>query len=461
MTTTNRTISPSEKQLETYYRICADKKIAPKDTSKFSGREISVEIEKLIALPNPATDAQINLLRDMINEMVDANVPGVKPVSNTFYQALNAKTIQDWITNARTLRAKNFDLLPANEQQIERIADMYLFPDVEWECVAKNIRIKESTFDEDGYATKRNINYQETVRIERKIMLEEEIYNQNGERVQAWRFMTREEFKTELKNKLTHAQASMLIDKYEVDFRNWMRSRVTDYQRNTIKTLEARMANIFVPKEVTAFEMDMPFDMDAVDTNVEQEVDAPFSVNSKKLDNWNPVSYVPLTEEQITMLSREEADQYIITLRRESRDRDLRSSTNAQDLSGDFEDMRTAQDDSKAKTKEFQNLNNFLFGLSDVVGSYFEVDNIGVESLRHEALQIFFDKNNGATQEKKDALRVQIMDFMRMAVLGKAIKFTGLMNLADRSEIASDLIDELCEDSLFAKQLIKLQREQF
>jgi hypothetical protein len=84
---------------------------------------------------------------------------------------------------------------------------------------------------------------------------------------------------------------------------------------------------------------------------------------------------------------------------------ELRSFSGAQDLDyADYsiEEARTAKTDEQSKNNQFKELNNFLFALSDITGNYFEADGHNVESLRHEALQVFF---NGASMEKREAVR--------------------------------------------------------
>lgn len=473
----------STKQLTFYYEVCSRKGISPKDVSTMSPFQISQEIEHILTLPNRASENQLNTLRSMLQELVEAGVEGVKVPPQRFFDSLNYDKASNWIEQTRQLRAKHFHILPATEQQIERLAKMYLFPEVEWESVTRQREEVVETFvaPTDGgesQLTRKKVTYTEETVIQRKIFLDEE---REGTRL--WRYMTPDEFKAELK-KLTHQQASNLIDKYSGSFEAWNRTRITMGQKNQIRQLENRMASIYTPKEVTAFDLDQPFELELGDTNVEVDVDSPFQVKSKKVDNWNPTAYEGLKEQQLDMMSREEADIYIRQLRKEMQDRELRNIGGAQNLDyADYgiEEARTAKTVADARTKEFKELNNFLYGLADIVGLHFEmvetaeVDGQMIrmvttpESLRHDALNIFFNYGKradgadagGATQEKKDELRANIIDFIKLAVRQKSIKFDGIMALADRSDIASEILDELILDKDFAVELLKLQRNQF
>jgi hypothetical protein len=161
-------------------------------------------------------------------------------------------------------------------------------------------------------------------------------------------------------------------------------------------------------------------------------------------------------------MSREEADIYIRQLRKELQDRELRNIGGAQNLDYEnygIEEARTAKNEQDARTKEFKELNNFLYGLSDVNGFLFESTPYTSDSLRAEALQVYY--RNGASEEARLELKEKIKDFVRYAVISKSIKFTGLMSMADRSDSAGDLIDELLEDKDFAQACMKLQRTQY
>jgi hypothetical protein len=427
-------LQPTENQLNQYYAQCARKKVAPKDVSSFNRGQMSEELQRIFDLPPAPTDAQLEALKNLLAELTNAGVPGVKMPPASFFERLNRDTASSWIEKSRQLRAQHMDIMPASDQQIDRLVEMYTFPDMNWDSISKQTTHIEEVYDmpEDGgesRLTSRSITYTEETSIRTRINMEGEV---NGK--QLWRFLTPDEFRLELKEKLTHQQASRLIDEHQGAFEAWRRTRLTRGQYNQIRNIENRLANIYKPRVVTESTSDNPFEFDAGDT--------PFNVSSTK-QQWNPSAYEPLAEQIIGLFSREEADDYIRQLTYELNNPELRSFSGAQDLDyADYsiEEARTAKTDEQSKNNQFKELNNFLFALSDITGNYFEADGHNVESLRHEALQVFF---NGASMEKREAVRTNIVQFVKNAILSKSIKFDALIRLADRSEIATEIVDDM------------------
>lgn len=427
-------LQPTENQLNQYFSQCARKNVAPIDVSGLTRGQMSEELQRIFDMPLPASEAQLQALKVLLEELTNAGVPGVKMPGESFFNKLNTQTASSWIEKSRTLRAQHMDIMPASDQQIDRLVEMYTFPDMNWESISKQTTRIEEVYDmpEDGgesRLTSRNITYTEETSIRTRINLEGEV---NGK--QLWRFLTPDEFRMELKAKLTHQQASRLIDEHQGAFEAWKRTRLTRGQYNQIRNIENRLANIYKPRVVTESTNDNPFDFDMGD--------APFNVSSTK-EQWNPNAYEPLAEQIIGLFSREEADDYIRQLTYELNNPELRSFSGAQDLDyADYsiEEARTAKTEEQSKSNQFKELNNFLFALSDITGNYFEADGHNIESLRHEALQVFF---NGASAEKREAVRTNIKDFVKHAILSKSIKFDALIRLADRSEIATEIVDDM------------------
>jgi hypothetical protein len=322
----------STKQLSFYFEVCARKKVAPKDVSNLNGNQLFQLTQEVLALPTPASENQLNTLRELLTEMVNAGIPGVSMGSEKFWKAVESSMdkCSQYIDHARQIRSKNFDKLKPTEQQLERIALMYTFPEVEWDNYGISLRI-----------------YEEHLQVYCSDVHTPDVLEQRR-----WRRATRQEFMEQLGRKLTHANASALLDRYSGSFTAWNRSRLTDSQKRQIRNLEERLATIFVPKEKTVYELDSPFEMmNELDTNISEEVDAPFMVASKKVDNWNPVAYVGLDEEIIDMFSREEADKYITQLRYELQNKELRNVSGAQNLDYEnygIEEARTAKNDAEA-----------------------------------------------------------------------------------------------------------------
>jgi hypothetical protein len=445
----------STAQLTTYYNLCSEKEVAPKDTSSMTSRELSLLIESLIKMPRKATLKQLDMLRDMLQELVNAGIEGIRMPGQAFWDKCKNEQpyCSKWIDDVRALRAKHIEKMPPTEQQIEQLAKMYLCPDICWESVSVQKRETITAWNEEGFQTKTKTVVTETVSIERRIELGDGL----------WSYMDESQFKEELKKKLTHASASRLIDEFESVYRQWIATRATEVQKQQIRELEGRMANLYVPKMVVVAETEESEDTPLDASERLDSLDVPFvSVGSKQ---YNPVAYQGYTEQQISMLSREEANQYIRILRSELKDREMRAFTGAQELSGDFEDMRTAKDKARARTKEYEALNNFMHGLENAMGYAFEYEveahdgkkYYTVDSLRHETLRVFF---NDASEEKQQFLRDTILSYMREAVKERAINITRLLFLADRSELASELIDTLIKEPETAMEILASLREQ-
>lgn len=433
-TSSARTTGATAKQLETYYAQCARKKVTPKDVSGFTFQEMSAELQRIFDLPLPASEPQVHALKTLLQELVDAGLPGVKMPGEAFFEKLTTESASAWIEKSRQLRAQNMDIMPASQQQVERLCEMYMFPDMNWESVTKTKTIQEDVWvtPEDGGESRlesRKITYTEESSIRTKVMMDEYV---NGK--QLWRFMTPDEFKEELLTKLTHAQASRLIDEHASAFEAWKRTRLTQGQYNQIRQIENRLANIYKPRVIVDASEDNPFDFG--------QEDSPFNVTSDTRQ-WNPVAYEPLSEEILSLFSREEADDYIRQLTYELRNPELRNIGGAQDLDySDYgiEEARTAKDEATSRTHAFRDLNNFLYALSDITGNYFEVDGHNTESLRHEALQVFF---NNASVEGQQRVHREIVDFVKLAIQKKALRFDALIRLADRSELASEIVEDM------------------
>jgi hypothetical protein len=266
--------------------------------------------------------------------------------------------------------------------------------------------------------------------------------------------MTNVEFRDELKTKLNHTQASRIISEHQGLHEAWARTRLSRSQYNQIRRLEERMANLY-----TSRPMSEPISM--LDGG---EIDIPFTLASRK-EEYSPRAYEPLAEELIILFDAEEANVYINQLNYELKDAELRSATNAQEYapnSDEAEDAtRKAKNEADRRTKEFKAINDFMYGLSDVVGFGFEQLSNGmpitVDSLRADALQVFF---NGSTQEAKNDLFLQVVDFVRYAVESENVKFNAIIALASGSEVANEILEHLLQDKEFAQFLMMLQIKQ-
>lgn len=462
-------IKPSESQINSYYQQCERKRITPQDVSKMSRAELSAELQRIFDLPLPARETQITALKEVLAELVNAGVPGVRMPSEKFFLSLNVQSASKWIDDVRAIRAQNLGMMPPSDEQLDKLVRMMMFPDIEWESIVGERTETHEYYeadDEDDKLryNKESIHYTTNTSVNRKVFLNE--YIGEGENIkQLWRFMTKDEFREELKVKLNHTQASRIISEHQGTHEAWARTRLSRSQYNTIRQLENRMANLF-----TSRPMGEPIAM--LDGG---EADVPFALASRK-EEYSPRAYEPIAEELIILFDQDEADMYINQLQYELKDSELRSSTNAQELPySEFvhnvtkegvEEIRDAVSEADKRTKEFKAINNFMHGLSSMVGFGFEQQAnihgemvlVTVDSLRADVLQVFFD--NG-TQEAKNDMFLQIADFVKYTVESEAVTFNQVLSLAEGVELANEVLDYLLEDKAFAQLLIALQRKQF
>lgn len=466
-------IEHSARQLEFYYDLCKRKGILPKDVSQLTIRALGDEIESMQVIPDKASPEQLNYLNRILQELCDAGIPGVRIPTPKFWDSLTKDNFQFFLDKANRIREKHFDKLPANQWQIDRIMSMYLFPDIDWENLSVMREDHVEAYNEEGIReSSRHIMYTESITISHKEYTGGFIQKPDGTVIKAWRFKTKDEFRKELESKLTHAVASRIIDRHYNDYVEWMRDRCSSFQRTRIRQLEQRMANIYVPKSITVFDMDMPFDMpftdeeddnSGLDTNVD-EVDITISVTTKKVDNWCPTAYEPLQDEHLEMMSSEEANAYIQRLQYELGNRNLRNVGGGQEMHEAFSTPMRPKTVAELRTREYTGLNNFLYGLSAIVGQEFQANSVDCDSLRHHALNVFFTAphedggENGAGEELKTKLRNEIIEFVMIAIETNSITFDGLLNLASQSEYANDLINDMIERGDNAKIILQQSR---
>lgn len=426
------TYTHSDARLKFYYEVCARKQITPLNVMEIAPVALGKEIERILELPAPASDKQKEMIREIIAELVSIGVEGIKMPSQKFFDSLTGGrdgSASQWIERLQKKRTENFDKLPITEQQLERLVEWYACPDIPFEEFGVSMRIYEEHLQ--VYST--------------------DLHTPDVLEKRMWRRATPLEFRDQLTRRLTHSTASRLIDQYSGVFSVWMRDRASDSQKKQIRRLEERLSTVYVPKEVTLYDLE------------DNGGDNPFGANgsSKKHANWNPISYVGMDEVQIGLLSRDEANKHINRLRYELQAKELYNTSDAQSLSGDFEDMRTAKNEASARTKEFTELNNMMYALSDVVGNHFELsyptddgEVTTVASLRQDAMRVFF---NGGSEEAKADVRGQIVDFMKDGLVRNCITFKQLIEMCDKSNTAMEILDALTDDMEFSRILMKKQ----
>lgn len=246
--------------------------------------------------------------------------------------------------------------VPATVEQLDYIASMFLCPDVPLADLGVTTRIE----------------------------LEE-----------GWRKPTKEEIVAELTElKVSKAKASEFLDKNKVIFYDWKNSRISEKTVNFIKTLQDRLAN-----KVTSTTKEWVTDADGNAKLVE-----------KTSQVWNPTSFIPMTDEWLVLLSKEESDKYILQLQSELKKNYY--TYQGSDDSQTFEELRSQ------KVEEFAVLNELIYGLNAVAG---------YDSGLHEKLQ----NCNDLTQ-----LYQPLKEFFAELIESDAIDFGGIATMIKDSQIA-------------------------
>ena len=401
---TDRMSAPTEKQIQYYLDLCQRKKVQPKEIKLFTFETIGKEIEQIRQLPDPASDRQIEKIKQLQQEISELG-GNLKPFSEEFLSRLTGGAEGTASQLIETLMRKRTELnevaLPS-DAQLQIMVEWFLCPDI--------------PFEDFG--------------IQKKIYLDSTIET-NGETVNLWRYMTPDEFANEIKSKMTKKQASEFIDRYRVAFYDWRKTRITQQQVRYIRELEQRLASIYTPRQT---EFAVNEDGEIVEIKQSASRDARGELQT--------VAYEPLTEMQLAQMSYEEASLFIDQLKSELERKELYRYGN---IYGDdqqaLEDKRGAKDRNDAIIKEYTALNDLIYKLEAVAG----YENYDLHGLIRETL---LEGEDHRSEEAKNAIKefmMQTIDFERG--FSQVIKDLGrLQVMCEESVIATAILEELTKE---------------
>lgn len=339
-------VSPATPKQKSYYLdLCKRKKVKPADVNSFTFAEMGKEIERLNALPQPASDRQINKIVELNKEIISAG-GNLKEFTQEFLDSLTGGrngSASDLIEKLMEMRLELNDSLPITDNQVQTLIDWFLCPDIPFESLSY----------EELLPLKPGANVQESVT--HTISINKKVDLGDGK----WRLMTANEFAEELKSKLTKKTASAIMNQYGSDFYAWRSTRVTKPQIELIRTLEDRLAQTHVPKEVEW----------AIIDGVPQQVTKP-----SMRDYYEPVAYDPLDELQLLQMSSEEAGEWIDRLQYElSNMQDVKPMFDEKDMNLDAQDHinetnRNVSDEVDARNKDIQNFKDLIFHVEALTG---------------------------------------------------------------------------------------------
>lgn len=446
----------SPKQIETYNQIMLRKRYVPKDVSRMNRDEIGKAIEQAIALPPKASEGQINTIRTMIEELMELGDEKMKMPSDKFFsQLLGGREDTDkrfasyWIQQLRERRTRFFDVMPPNDNQLDRLVEWYLCPEIDWE----NINIARKP-EEDVPANR---------------IVTQRAFLVNGSPA-GWRSLTPMEFRIELKTKLTHQIASRLINEFSGVVYEWQRTRITQGQIAQVRRLEERLSSLHgAPRLAYNSDNDMFGEMsfEIIDESPKQE--------------YAPRAYDGLDIATLAQVSVEDANQLINQLQYELQAKELytygenvetfeyteraeyehflRIDRKTIVLSNwnhnlnrgfidrnipqnhTFEGIRQAQTFEQWRTKEYTAITNLLHALQAMGG-------MEVEGLKEECVQVLF--NHRATEANKEDMMAYDDNVIK---LKKHIRDT-MLEMVDAEYLDMVQLARMCEDSTTAKEIL-------
>jgi hypothetical protein len=302
---------PTPRQIKFYNDLCEQRNMQPENIKDWTFDKMSKRITELLAFKAPSK-RQIEL----INEKV-ANLRGLGATVEVPKQLTGGLdgTASKFISELIEMEAEFTHLAPPSERQIEMLVGMYLCPDVAFEDydVEKTIPIKIATEEEEkrfaylseciekGIWSELEDGNWDYIPASQELIKEHELLKTKIEKA-TWRKMTPKEFADELKSKLTKESASKLIENHRGVFYDWKNTRVRPEQIKYIKTLESRLAYQPTPRTIEY----------AVDEDGEI-----IEIDAYGKESIPGTEYTPMTDDQIIMLSIEEASAFIDQLRSE------------------------------------------------------------------------------------------------------------------------------------------------
>lgn len=334
----------SPKQVSYYMDLCKRKNVVPKDIASFTFETIGKEIEQLNKLPDPASPNQILKIKELEKEIIQ-NGGNLVPLTEDEMRQLSGGrngTASEKIQELFNMRQTLSDVLPPTEQQLQILVSWYLCPDIPFESIQNDKFLPL----EEGANEQKLVS--EIITINKRVQLE-------GKQ---WRLMTPQEFANELNSKFTRKLASRFIDEHRGKFYAWKNTRATQGQIDYIRELEARLANIYTPRQVEYALVDG------------QQVQ--ITQSSTRLD-YAPTAYEGLNDMQIAQMSTDDASVWIDRLKSELDRGTYETMYNEEEVYGDSqvefeESARYSKTQAEAYDKAYDGLVNIIFSLQAMVG---------------------------------------------------------------------------------------------
>ena len=413
---------PSEKMKAFYLDLCKMHGIEHNEIMLQSAQALSREIERLRALPQPATDKQKEMIMDLAQELVDMGIKDTRP-SQAFLDKLTGGrdgTASQLIEKMQAIIKRNEHISMPTQKDLEFLVSMFLCPDIPFEEMGANRRIPITKLT--AWGSDYSVEAELEARIFRKptpsefadIIRKATHINSEGEVVKSF----------------TRTSTMRFIDQYRGVFFNWKRTRITANQIQRIRELEKRFAMYSKPHVV-----EMAWDD-------EEQLSYEINTAPSRERKVTQYTYEPIDELQLMMMSQDEASDYInrLTWELDESQQHLYRFFEESDESQTFESIRQAQDEHAWKIKEFTALNDLMYKLEAIAG------------YKNEAIHVipWIDKTDRSTyindafltgeDESNKKKRKEIRDFMLYLLQEGYTNFGALMMMCEDSEVAQEIL---------------------
>lgn len=423
---------PSDNQISLYIKMCQERQIVPVNLEGMTRVKLSNIIQHMRENPT-CTPAQFRIIKEVSERLrgINVSVPEWtdEQIRNTSLQKAG-EIIEKLIAKEQQMN----QVRPPSDVQLQQLVEMYLYPEVEFESfgIEKKIYLDHIA----SYSTLDVETEDYTVHAIITTTERSELANLED---RAWRFMTADEFGAECEKKLTYREASRLLDQHRAGYRKWKQERATNAQARQIRQIEERLANIYVPQRVETA-------VDLYGIELEDSVSSTSSTDRK-----SPVAYEGVSDHHIRMMSRREADTYILQLQWELRN--IKSSgyqdnqmDNAQvslggrvvddskpenrDGFNDFESIRGADSVQKAIHADFTALNDIMYQLQAIAG-YEDAD------FQNEVVRSFYEQPDSKGVER---MKSSVKEMMGMLIKEQYLTFASLVSICEKSEVAQEIL---------------------
>jgi hypothetical protein len=406
--TTARAVSQS--QISTYLRECKRKGVAPENISGWTYDKMYARLGELFTMGNLATQPQMELIMSIRERFMQIMPQHIHEEIFAKYGALHKLTFdqaREVIDELRQIETRVREWLPASENQVKRIVEMYLCPDVDFTYIGielyidlgeQEIRTRTPhSFLPNGEPSKWN-DHVEVHRVKRR--------------------MTVEELTARVAN-ISAQDATDFIRRFDDEYKEWRRTRIRPSQIEFIRSLEKQMS-VFDKPKVVSFE--------PVQNGDAPDIASIIMNHNRQNREVESFTYEPIAYELLIQFTPEQADEYIDQIRNE-RFKPERFQRAGDDVNPQV-DMRDSQNERNFMSREWNVANNIMHTVLSATGRE------DVDLLMH-LTEIF---TAGGRRENIVESRTYIRDFFLDVIRGGAITVGTLFMMLEKSDEMTEIL---------------------